>query len=251
MKVTISERRNAIARRVVKDGHISVRELADEFGVSTETIRKDLLYLEERSLIVKGHGDATLARVYQESPFYHKVELQQEQKMRIAERAAAMVPDSGVVLLDSGTTVACAASFLALRTGLTIITNSLVAAQTLAPSENHVLVVGGEIRESSRALVGSWASSALRSVEADIAFMGCDGFQRSGPASRSYREIEVKRAMMDAASKAVLLCDSTKLQLKGLHCFGAYNAFDCLITDDGITDDQRNALGKCVNLVVT
>lgn len=250
MKATISERRNEIARRVVKDGHISVRVLANDFGVSTETIRKDLLYLEERNLIVKGHGDATLASVYQESPFYHKEQMQMAEKVRIAERAVSLVPESGVVILDSGTTVACTAPLLSLRSGLTIITDSLAAAQTLSGSDNHVLVVGGEVRESSRALVGSWAAAAMRSVEADIALMGCDGFQRQGPGSRSYREMEVKRTMIEAAGKVALLCDSSKLSLKSLYCFGSFRDVDCLITDDGLSDEEREYYEQRFELIV-
>lgn len=250
MKTTITARRNEIARRVLQDGHISVRELADDFAVSTETIRKDLLYLEERNLIVKGHGDATLASVYQESPFYRKEGLQAAEKARIAARAVAMVPDNGVVILDSGTTVASAAPLLSLRRGMTIITDSLAAAQSLSATENHVLVVGGEIREASRSLVGTWAAGSIRSVEADIALMACDGFQRQGPGTRSYRELEVKRAMTEAAAKVILLCDSSKLSLKSLYCFGDFQDFDCLVTDDGITDEQRRCFGDLFELIV-
>lgn len=250
MKTSISERRSEIARRVVKHGHISVRELADFFEVSTETIRRDLLYLEEKNVVVKGHGDATLSTVYQENPFARKEELNAEQKGRIAERAAAMVPDNGVVILDSGTTVAAAAPLLSLRTGLTIITDSLASAQSLSAVENHVLVVGGEIREPSRSLVGTWAASAIRTVEADVALMACDGFQRLGPGTRSYRELEIKRAMTNAASHVILLCDSSKFSIKSLYCFGAFQEFDCLITDEGITDEQRETFEKRIPLVI-
>lgn len=250
MKASISERRSEIARRVVRDGHISVRDLADYFSVSTETIRKDLIYLEERNVVVKGHGDATLASAHLESPFYEREVKRKHEKNRIAERAVAMVPPNGVVLLDSGTTAGCAALLLSLQSGRTIVTNSLSAANSLTASDNQVLVVGGEIREGSRSLVGTWAVDSISSVRADIALMACDGFHTDGPAIRSYRELAVKQAMVCAASKAVLLCDSSKLSRTGMYRYNVFSDFDCLITDSGASEEEQRSLSSRISLVV-
>ena len=250
MKPTVTERRNEIAQRVLKDGHISVRELADHFHVSTETIRKDLLYLEEKNIVTKGHGDAILSSAYQENPFSRKANTHTLEKSRIAERAVSMIPQGGVVLLDSGSTAAKAAQMLNLRHELTIITNSLAAAQALSETDNHLLLLGGELRMQSLSMVGPWAAASIGCVQADIALMGCDGFHDSGPSIRSYRELEIKRKMVACAGEAVLLCDSSKLDQKGLYAFADFSDFSCLITDNGITEEQKQRYSEKMELII-
>lgn len=245
-----AERRNEIAQRVLRDGHVAARELADEFRVSSETIRKDLLYLESKNIITKGHGAAVASGVYREQALSRKTAIHAPEKARIAERAISLIPEGGVVLIDAGSTAAKAAQLLSLRTDLTIITNSLAAAQALSDTENHLLVLGGELRTQSQSLVGSWTAQCIGSVQADVALMGCDAFQEEGPCVRSYRELEIKRCMVDRAQMVALLCDASKFGQTGLYRFASFAELSCLITDSGISEEQKADLSRKVDLIV-
>lgn len=245
-----AERRDEIARQVLRDGHVSARMLADEFQVSTETIRKDLLYLESRKIITKGHGAAVAPAVYQEQVFSRKTAVRASEKARIAQRAVSLVPEGGVVLIDVGSTAAKAAQLLNLRADLTVITNSLAAARALSDTKNHLLVLGGELREQSQSLVGAWTAECIGSVQADVALMACDAFQEEGPCVRSYRELEIKRAMVARSQTVVLLCDASKFAQKGLYRFASFGDLSCVVTDSGITEEQRADLSKKVDLII-
>lgn len=244
-----AERRNEIAQQVLRDGHVSAKELAEQFQVSPETIRKDLLWLESTNLIKKGHGAAVATGVYREQALGRKMAIRASEKAHIAERGASMVARGDVVLIDAGSTTAKLAQVLALRSDLTIITNSLAVADTLSNTENQLLVLGGELRTQSQSLVGSWTAQCLDSVQADIAFLGCDGFQEEGPCVRSYRELEIKRSMV-ARARAVLLCDASKFSQRGVYRFASFHELSCLITDSGITEEDKARLSEKTDLVI-
>lgn len=249
VKLSATRRRKQIVQIIMEKGHIEVRELADQFQVTTETIRKDLLELDKQNIVKKGHGDATISSTYQENTFNMKVHSHEDMKQRIARKAVALVPEEGVVMIDSGTTAMQVAKLLNLRTGLTIITNSLSAAQILANTKNQLLVIGGELRIKSQSFVGSWTSSILANVFADISFIGCDGFNENGPSIRSYRELQIKQLLLSQAQKSVLICDSSKMRLRGLYTFAEYSAFDCLITDDGLSQDSAKVFTNKINVL--
>lgn len=115
---------------------MTVSELAKHFDVTTETIRKDLIYLDEKQILTKGHGVVTASSSYLGNPFAIKENENIEAKTRIAEIAAKQIQESGVILLDSGTTVMHLAKLLNLRDDLIIITNSMIATQILSSSKN-------------------------------------------------------------------------------------------------------------------
>lgn len=249
-RLPISERRKQIAQMVMEQGYISVRDLSDCFQVSTETIRKDLLDLEQKNIINKGHGDATISSTYQENPFDMKVYTHIESKAKIAEKAVGLIPEGGVVMVDSGSTNMQVAKLLNLKNGLVVVTNSLSAAQVLSGTSNQLLVIGGELRNKSLSFVGSWAANSLSTVRADIAFIGCDGFHNTGPSIRSYRELQIKQMMIDNAKKAVLVCDSSKLDNEGMYTVAEFNRFSCMITDSGITPEQKKKYSEKMELII-
>ena len=105
------------------------------------------------------------------------------------------------------------------------------SAQALAGSDNQVMVTGGELRHKSYGYIGQWAERAVRQVRFDIAFFGCDGFHRQGPAIRAYPELAVKECALAQADKRILLADSSKLGAEGLYCFATFRDIDLLICD--------------------
>jgi DeoR family fructose operon transcriptional repressor len=162
--LSTEDRRNRLAEILISQGSVKVGVLADSFDVSTETIRKDLIYLESKGIVRKSHGRAVPASNFLdiERPFEKKNIEKTDIKNRIAQAAIDLIPDKGVLILDTGSTVYSLARLLVLKKGLTIFTNSISNVQAIAGSENDVYILGGKIRSTSMASVGSWGVRRLR-----------------------------------------------------------------------------------------
>ncbi|MDT8719363.1 DeoR/GlpR transcriptional regulator [Clostridium sp. 19966] len=185
-----------------------------------------------------------------ESHFDDKLLKESDKKFKISQKAVKMVPERAVVILDSGTTVLQIAKLLNLKNDLVIITNSLIVAQALENTRNRLLVTGGELRKNSMCFVGNWATKAIESIQADIAFIGCDGFHKDGPCVRSYRELEVKQRIIENSKKVVLAADASKFNIEGLYRFATFNQINHLITDSSISNEQLQSLSKQVEVSI-
>ncbi|WP_277239207.1 DeoR/GlpR family DNA-binding transcription regulator, partial [Merdimonas faecis] len=139
-----AERRNEIAQLLLKNGNMKASSLAEHFGVSTETIRKDLIYLESQGIAQKSYGGAIASsELLLERPIAQKEMERMEIKTAIAERAASMIPRNGVIFLDAGSTTYALARLLRLREDLTVFTNSIMVLNILSDSANQVYALGG------------------------------------------------------------------------------------------------------------
>lgn len=210
-----ADRRNKIAQILLRDGSIRAADMANMFHVSTETIRKDIIYLEEMGIAEKNHGGA-LARVNAvEQTLNERDFLNTDAKSEIADKAVGLIHDNDTIIMDAGSTTNAIAKQLLMRSSLTIFTNSVNLVNILADSDNTVYLTGGRIRHTSRASVGAWSQRMISIIHADIAFLGSDGFRDlAGPTSMSYEEAEFKRSCVQAARKAYVVADSSKI-LKG------------------------------------
>lgn len=244
-----NERRNKIVHYVIEKTSATVNDLAREFGVSTETIRKDLAYLHENNILSKGHGVVTAASSYLENAFALKENKNIESKIRIAEKAALQIPQKGVIFLDSGTTAVQLAKILNLKKDLIIVSNSAVASQTLSSSANQILIAGGELRKKSLSYVGIWATRAIGQIKIDIAFLSCSGFHEDGPSIDSYRELEIKQAALKSAKKSILMANTHKFAKQSLYNYAPYSAFSMLITERKLTDDERGLFPKALQIL--
>ena len=242
-KRNTQERRNAIAEQLVSSGKVSASELADQYGVSMETVRKDMIWLEQNGLARKGYGGAVAATSITERTFLEKSICHKQEKARIAKKAIELVQDGDVVLLDSGSTVLSVAKQLVLKRDITVFTNSLRAAQHVIDYGMKVYVLGGEVRNTSNALIGGWALRALGEIKADIAILGTSGVKgRSGPCVESMEESEIKRAMMKAARKTAIIADASKGDCDALVQFAAWEDVDFFITEETMDKDVLNGI---------
>lgn len=242
-KIT-QQRRDELTSILMRDGHIDSAEQAARCGVSHETIRKDLLYLEELGLAKKAYGGATLTVEPAEQSFSQKDVENRELKRRIASAAIAHIADGDTILLDSGSTVCALARLLAMRQmDVTVFTNSLKAAQILSEAGVRSFTLGGQVRASSGAITGSWAVNQLAEIRVQKVFLGCSGHEdRPGPCVESFEEAQIKRAMLQCADVRILLCDSSKARKRAMVQFAAWEDLDLLITDDGMDDEEKKRL---------
>ena len=246
-----AERRNRMAQILLSEGSIKVGEMAELFGVSTETIRKDIIHLEEKGIAEKSFGGAIAKISIVEKPLNERALLHAEEKAAIAACATELIPDHASILLDAGSTTNAIAKQLLLHPGLTILTNSLELASILSDAESDVFLIGGHLRRSSHARIGGWSTSRLRRLHADLAFLGSDGFQeQGGPTSVSYDEASVKAAMLRAASKTYIVADSSKALSTAQFSYADWSDVSGVITAGSHTPEMERLLKDKARLLI-
>lgn len=239
------ERQQRIAERARAQGRVDVGELAAEFDVTTETIRRDLTALERHGVLRKVHGGAIpVERLGFEPGLAVRDTVMTAEKERIAKSALAELPDEGAVLLDAGTTTSRLAEVWPIDRELTVVTNALPIATALAGRpQTTVLIVGGKVRGRTMAAVDDWALRSLADSFVDVAFIGANGVSvERGLTTPDTGEAAVKRAMIAAARRVVVLADHTKVGNDCLARFGSLSDVDVLITDSGLDEAQASEL---------
>jgi DeoR/GlpR family transcriptional regulator of sugar metabolism len=251
------QRRQEILARVRRDGAVRVGELVEALDVSDMTIRRDIARLAERGLLVRVHGGATVADIPGSSfepTFNTKLGEQVAEKLAIARAAAELVPAGSSIALSAGTTTLAVAEELREVEGLTVVTNSIPAANALhdpARGDRTVILTGGS-RTPSDALVGPVAVSSLRHLHVDQVFLGVHGFsERTGCTSPNMVEAAMNQALIASAAATVVVADHTKLRLIGLSTIIGLDEIDVLISDPGLhADDQAMLRSHVGHLIV-
>jgi DeoR family transcriptional regulator of aga operon len=244
-QMLIDERRQHILSLVENQGRVLVAELSRDLGISQITIRKDLELLQSKGLVHRTHGGAL--RVQSGALFDPSLQEKQKQhsqeKQRIAAAAADMVQEGQCILLDSGTTTTAIAQALKRFSQLTVITNAVNIAIELASTDFEVILTGGSLRKNSFSLVGPLAEDVLEEINADILFLGVDGFDPEiGVTTPNFLESRVNRAMVKAARRVVAVCDSTKFSRRSLSRIVPPSAIHCVITDRNVHPSIQEAL---------
>jgi DeoR family transcriptional regulator, aga operon transcriptional repressor len=229
-------RRQLIAERIALDGFVSVAGLAAELAVSEVTVRTDLDGLERTGVLRRVHGGALPATgSVRESSVEATAELDADVKRRIGRKAAGLVADGSSLLLDVGSTTLAVARALVARSDLTdivVITNGLSIALALEPAIPRftVVVTGGTLRPLQHSLVNPMVSAALAGLHVDLAIIGCTGIDDAGNVTNvNLPEAEVKREMVAAAARSILVADASKLGRRHLGLVGALSDFDTLV----------------------
>ncbi len=234
------ERQQEILRAARGDGRVDVNALAEGFGVTAETIRRDLTTLERAGVLRRVHGGAIpVERIGFEPALAARDSVLTAEKERIAKAALAEVPSEGAIILDAGTTTARLAQILPGDRELTVVVNSPALATMLGTRANlNVLLLGGRVRGKTLATVDDWALRPLAELYVDVAFLGTNGASvERGLTTPDPAEAAVKRAMIAAARRSVLLADHTKIGNDYLARFGSLSDLDLLITDTGLNND--------------
>jgi DeoR family transcriptional regulator of aga operon/DeoR family fructose operon transcriptional repressor len=237
LAMTAEARRRKILQLLEEAGTVKVEDLSDRFTVSQVTIRKDLSDLEQQGLLQRTYGGAVFShRSRFNISFIEKVNLQAAQKEAIARTALEYIHEGDTIILDAGSTTLSLASALAGKfQSLYVITSSVPAALELARAGYELLLVGGQVRNYSLALIGEAAVRTLECYHADRAFLGSSGTTIThGHSTPNPLDAEVKRAMIRSADEAYVLTDASKF---GHACLATYARLDevaLIITDPDI-----------------
>lgn len=226
------KRRRGIVDAVVAKGSVSNTELAHQFKVSVETIRRDIILLDKHAVLRRTHGGALSIDTF-EPAFTERMEENLESKRAIGRLAASLLPNGATVIIDFGTTAFCVAQALANHSGLTVITAGMQAANFLAGRNgNDVYLVGGQLQASEGATVGRDATRMLEHYFADFSFVGA-GVISPHPWMMDFsREAaELRALMLVQARNSVVLADHTKFNRMTTHRVPNFEQATYLITD--------------------
>ncbi len=235
---SITERHKFILDKLKSEGNINVLSLYRELKVSSVTIRKDLKLLEEKGLLFRTHGGATMNNPYiTDKPVNEKVKLQATEKNKIGEAAAGLIEQSDSIIIASGTTVMALAKNLHNKGNLTVVTSALnVALELIKHPDIEVIQLGGLLRKSSSSVTGSYAQAILADFSCSKLFLGVDGIDLEfGLTTTNVMEAHLNRQMIEASQKVIVLSDSTKFGKRGFGKICGLESVDRIITDSGIS----------------
>ncbi len=232
---------------------ISIKEAANLCNVSEATARRDLDDMALAGLVDRSHGGASLHKGTGFEIFHaEKMKVMIPEKMRIAKAAAQLIRDGDSIFLDSGSTTFILAEQLLNMQRLTVVTNNLdIAYSTRLDTSSSMIVTGGVRRDGYSVLVGDIGEEFIRKLCVDIVFLGADAISaKSGVYNSNFLEIGIKKSILESGKKRVLLADHQKFSQKALTKVCEISELDFIITDNGISDEDRKILEDKVPHVI-
>jgi DeoR/GlpR family transcriptional regulator of sugar metabolism len=240
MTLLPAQRRQEILR-AVRNGTAHVSDLAESFGVSEMTVRRDLGALARDGKLERVHGGAVDAGA---EPGFSQIEVERfDIKDRLGRAAAAMVQDGMTVMIDIGTSTLQMARNLHGRK-ITVVTTNLAVVEELLPDPDIELVLpGGIVRRNYRSLVGVLAEDSLRQIKSDILFLGTSGVDLEiGVWDTTMVEVPIKRLMIAGASEVVLIADAAKFSMTGMVRVCGPESISHIVTDAPLPASVRSVV---------
>jgi len=229
-----------------KNGQVKVTELSELFDVSVVTIRNDLAHLEEKGLLIKtrGGGIKTSLRVGIDYKLNEKAQIKSVEKQLIGKKAASIIEDNDIVIIDSGTTTLEITKNLHELNNLTVITNALNIASQLVDYENmRVILLGGLLRNTSLSLIGPIAENSIKSFYCDKVFLGVDGIDSTyGISTPNPEEAHLNKLMISISKQVIVVTDSSKFKKRSFMHIAPMSQIHTVITDSNIPGDELKNL---------
>lgn len=237
-------RRGKILEILSTEGQVSVNELSRKFEVSEVTIRNDLSHLEKKGLLIKTRGGGLKTqRVGIDQQLNDKANINSKEKQSIGKKAAELINDNDIIIIDSGTTTVEIAKNIGRLNNLTVITNALNIASQLIRDEIKVVLLGGILRTSSLSLIGPIGENSIKNFYCDKCFLGVDGIDsQSGIYTPNLEEAHLNRMMIDASKEVIIVTDSSKFKRKSFAHIASINKVNIVITDSKIPEDELKNL---------
>lgn len=226
-------RREKIVEMVNSKNTVSNDEIMTAFGVSVETVRRDLAYLEQRGLLERVYGGAVKKRFMSVEPNYlNRESVNLTQKQAIARQAEKLIFNGQTVFFDLGTTVQMVAEGISADKKITVFTNSLRTAISLADKNQTVIIPGGKVRSGEHAVSGSISEDCMADYNVDVAVIGVGGIAEDGITDFVVDEARLRSKVIKNAQKVVVLADFSKIGVKASCRVCAIQDVDVLITDE-------------------
>ncbi len=240
----VRDRHEKIKQRVNAKGFVTIEHLAAEFGVTPQTIRRDINLLSREGSIHRYHGGAGVPTSTENVAYTQRKVLCLKEKQRIARMVAAQIPDHASLFINIGTTTEEIARCLCDHDRLRVITNSLNVAAILAGNDNfEVIVAGGLVRPRDGGIVGPLTIDFIQQFRVDFGIIGISGIDLDGTLlDFDYREVRAARAIIDNSRKVFLAADHTKFGRNAMVRLGNIGEIDALFTDRMPAESVNEAL---------
>jgi DeoR family transcriptional regulator, fructose operon transcriptional repressor len=245
-----ANRQQNLVDLITRQGLMSVSDLAKQLSTSKMTIRRDLDDLDRSGLIKKVYGGAVFTNKEQEQPaFFDRRQAFQDEKSRIGEMAAKLICEDSIIFLDAGTTPFAIIKHLPFHRRFTVLTIGLMTAIALCELPNvSIIYIGGNVHPLSYSTMNYLAIDSIQRFHADLAFISAEAVSaKAGTFDSQLPLIEVKRAMVKASAKVVLLADHSKFEKISLCMSVPMDSIQTIITDSKISQEsiiKMTALGK-------
>ncbi len=238
------QRRDEILQILEEKRTISVRKLAENLYVSEATVRRDLNTLEQMGLVHRTYGGVVLSKYANGvMPFFIRKQENPGAKEKIAEQAAALIPEGATVILDASSTSQHIVRHLAGHNQLTVITNGSKIVEGLSECKVKILCTGGRYLAENFAFVGHQAMEMLRNIHADYLFFSSQGLSEEGEITdHSEEETAIRRVMLERAEHKIFLCDSSKLGRQCLHRVCNIDEIEQVLCDQPLPEQIKNRL---------
>ena len=232
--MTPNPRQADLLEEVQARGSVSVEALAERFGVTLQTVRRDVKLLADEGLLARFHGGVRVPSSTTENIAYHqRRKLNERAKRSIARAVASAVPANCSLILNIGTTTEAIARELLHHKGLRVITNNLNVAAILSGNPDcEVIVAGGIVRSRDRGIVGELTIDFIRQFRVDIGLIGISGIEADGSLRDfDYREVKVARAILEHSRQVWVAADHSKFNRPAMVELARFDQLDMLFTD--------------------
>lgn len=232
--MTLNPRQTELLDEVRKRGSVSLEVLSAQFGVTLQTMRRDVKLLSDAGLLSRFHGGVRVPSSTIENIAYRQRQrINEVAKQRIARAIAKAVPNNCSLIINIGTTTEAIARELLAHKGLRVITNNLNVAAMLSDNPDcEVIVAGGVVRSRDRGIIGEVTVDFVRQFKVDIALIGISGIESDGTLRDfDYREVKVARAIIEQSREVWLAADHTKFNRPAMVQLGRMEDLDRLFTD--------------------
>lgn len=227
-----------------KNGVLKPEKLKEKLFISTSTLRRDLITLENEGLITRHHGGITLTKTSssEASAPLRKME-NQDKKLIIAKIAEKFVRDNMVIFLDSSSTVSQIVPMIKTRKNLTIITNGVnIASQLYLYSDINCYICPGLIKPKSYSVIGEYAADFLKNFKADLVFFSSKSVKTDGIYEGDDSQAFCKRIMLNQSEKKIMLCDNTKEDAHGFVKLVDFTQIDTIISNAPFSENFTNSV---------
>ncbi len=227
-----------IARR---DGKVTVEHLAEHFGVTLQTIRRDLSDLADSGRLERVHGGAVLPSGTTNIGYEERRRINAEGKAAIARACAAQIPDSSAIFLNIGTSTEAVAAELMHHSNLLVVTNNMNVANILSQNPDcEVIVTGGSLRQSDGGLIGDITKASIRQFKFDIGVIGCSAIDIDGDIlDFDVQEVGVSQAILKRSRRRMLVADQSKFKRTAPARIASLEEIDMVFTDREVHPDLR------------
>ncbi len=231
--VALSFRQTEILGIARAEGRVVVETLAERFGVTLQTIRRDLSELADAGKLSRVHGGAVMPSGVANIRYDERRNMHAEAKAAIARVCAQAIPDNCSLFLNIGTTTEAVARELLSHRNLTVVTNNMNVANILAANEScDVIVAGGMVRRTDGALVGDMTAQAIEGFKVDCAVIGTSALDAEGDLlDFDLQEVRVSRAIIRQSRKCFLVTDVSKLDRSAPVRVASLSEIDTIFVD--------------------